>query len=1080
MMDVGQWLAGLGLEKYAELFAEHEIGEDALPHVTEEDLTAIGVALGARRQILAALPALTEPAPLPAPPQEAERRQITVMFCDLVGSTALSEQLDPEDLRALMQDYQKAAGSVIERYEGHVAQYLGDGLMTYFGWPQAHEDDAERAVRASLEIVEAVKAMELQVRVGIATGPVVVGETGAGDASVPKLAVGETPNLAARLQGLAGADEIVVGPSTRRLLGGTFELVNMGQQTLKGIVEPVPAHRITGIATTEGRFEAQHQHLTPLVGREAEMAMVMARWEQAKAGEGQVIVLGGEPGIGKSRITQALRERVAEEPHTRLRYQCSPYHTNSALHPVIEQLERAAGFERDDGPDDKLDKLERLLPDGAGRALVSSLLSLPVERYPALAMSPQKQKEETLRLLAGMATALAADAPVLLIFEDAHWIDPTSQELLDLIVPAVSGHRVLAVITHRPEYTPPWTGQGHVAPLALTRLGRADAAAMVARVSDTPLPGDILDQIVAKTDGVPLFVEELTKTVLESGVETASAIPETLQDSLMARLDRLSPVKEVAQIGACIGREFSHELLAAVSRLGDNELTDALQQLVTSELVYRSGTTYTFKHALVQDAAYNSLLKSRRQQLHTNIARALIEKDATIAESEPELLAHHYTQAGLTEEAIPHWLAAGQNAAERSAYIEAVNHMRHGLSLLKSLPASSDRAERELILLNHLATPIMYTKGYAAPEAGEIYERLHELCSQVGAGIHIFQALSGISQYHMVRGDVDQALVIAEEALPLAEKLGDAGPLLEANRLVGLHCAWSGQLERSLAPLDRVRKIFDPEQHRDFAAIYGQNHFMSSCALESIARAALGYPDQALRLRQMAVTEAEETGHAFSIAYARSLTLTTLQFLKDTRRVQDSIDDAVDFATEHGLVWYLAWALLIKGWLMTRSGNVSGGIEQVYEALGIWRETGTGIFLPYSHTMIAEALAGEGEFDDALSLVDGAIVQADRSGERTYDAETRRVRGELLLQADPRDVENAYEAFKDSINVAKRQSAKLWELRAATSLARLWQSQGKTREAHDLLAPVYGWFTEGFDTADLKEAKALLAELAAA
>ena len=402
MTDVGEWLAGLGLEKYAALFAEHEITDDALAYLTEEDLTAIGVALGARRRILAAIPALAEPAPA-APPREAERRQITVMFCDLVGSTALSEKLDPEDLRSLMQDYQQAAGGVIERYGGHVAQYLGDGLMTYFGWPQAHEDDAERAVRASLNIVEAVGAMDLQVRIGIATGPVVVGETGAGDASVPKLAVGETPNLAARLQGLAGADEIVIGPSTRRLLGGTFELVDLGEQALKGIVEPVPAHRVAGLAATEGRFEARTHNLTPLVGREAEMAMVMARWEQACAGEGQVILLSGEPGIGKSRITQTLRERIADEPHTRLRYQCSPYHTNSALHPVIEQVERAAGFTRDDGTDRKLDKLEALFPapsNGAGRALVASMVSLPTDRYPALAMSPQKQKEETLRLLA--------------------------------------------------------------------------------------------------------------------------------------------------------------------------------------------------------------------------------------------------------------------------------------------------------------------------------------------------------------------------------------------------------------------------------------------------------------------------------------------------------------------------------------------------------------------------------------------------------------------------------------------------------------------------------------------------------
>ena len=542
MATLQQWLEDLGLGEYTKAFADNAVDLEIIADLDDGDLEKIGVKLGHRKKILKAIAALAE-SPLTPPPaapaREAERRQITVMFCDLVGSTALSEQLDPEDLRTLMQAYQKAAGTVIERYGGHVAQYLGDGLMTYFGWPQAHEDDAERAVRAGLEIVDAVKSVEapepLRVRFGIATGPVVVGETGAGDASVPKLAVGETPNLAARIQGLAGPDEVIVGASTRRLIGGTFDLDERGEQTLKGIVEPIRVHRVTGVAEAEGRFEATRgAQLTPFVGREAEVALLLEKWEQARDGEGQLVLLSGEPGIGKSRITQVLRERTEQLPHTRLRYQCSPYHANSALYPVIEQLGRAAGFAGDDSIDERLTKLETLragstrpnegegLGEGAARkcALFAAMLSLDTgDRYPPLNMSPQKQKDETLQALVDQVANLAEQNPVLMIFEDAHWIDPTSQEMLDLLVPHLAAKRVLLLITYRPEYEPPWSqGLGNLTAVNLNRLGGKQATAMVTRVtSGKPLPDEVLAQIVAKTDGVPLFVEELTKTVLEAG-----------------------------------------------------------------------------------------------------------------------------------------------------------------------------------------------------------------------------------------------------------------------------------------------------------------------------------------------------------------------------------------------------------------------------------------------------------------------------------------------------------------------------------------------------------------------------------
>ena len=1081
MSDIRAWLDDLGLTDYAEAFETNAITIDLARDLSDQDLKDLGVTvMGHRKALLRAIDDLAPAAEAKAStaPREAERRQITVMFCDLVGSTALSEQLDPEDLRALMQAYQQAAGGVIERYGGHVAQYLGDGLMTYFGWPQAHEDDAERAVRASLDIVEAVNAMDLQVRIGIATGPVVVGETGAGDASVPKLAVGETPNLAARLQGLAAADEIIVGPSTRRLMGGTFELIDMGEQALKGIVEPVPAHQVTGLATTEGRFEAQHQHLTPLVGREAEMAMVMARWEQAKAGEGQVIVLGGEPGIGKSRITQAMRERLADQPHTRLRYQCSPYHTNSALHPFIEQLERAAGFERDDDPDDKLDKLERLLPDGAGRALIAALLSLPVERYPALAMSPQKQKEETLRLLAGMAMALAADAPVLLIFEDAHWIDPTSQELLDLIVPAVSGHRVLAVITHRPEYTPPWTGQGHIAPLALTRLGRADAAAMVARVSDTPLPDEVLDQIVAKTDGVPLFVEELTKTVLETGAETANAIPETLQDSLMARLDRLSSIKEVAQIGACIGREFSHELLAVVSPLGDNELTDALQQLVNNELIFRSGDTYTFKHALVQDAAYESLLRNRRQQLHLQLAQAIEAAHAQIATTAPELLGHHYSMAQDHENAVAYWVKAGQRALQSSALQETVGHFTKALAANNELPSSTERDRRELDIRVGLATAYMALLGWAANEVLETLSTVSELSRTLGDEDKLLTSLCLSAFGYGNRCQYTETDALIEDELEFAKTSGSSRAAVVAHTVAAWSYTHRGNFERARHHAAEVERLYVMSEHGDLANLINHDPLCLTLCWSGFRLWYEGWPDlaQANALKQLEL--ARDLDFPFNLVWSLSGGGYPLAFMGDVSTTISWVEEARAIARDQGVpFWDASLCDMFEGCVRIVGKEHERGYELLKHGADLWQLTGGASLVPLLNKFLATALGGMGRHEEGLELIDESIASIRETGHRMDESEVHRVKGELLLGKGDGSNSKAQEAYNEAIAVARSQGAKSYELRAATSLAKLWQSQGKRQEAHDLLAPVYDWFTEGFDTADLKEAKALLDNL---
>jgi class 3 adenylate cyclase/energy-coupling factor transporter ATP-binding protein EcfA2 len=726
MADIRQWLIGLDLGEYAERFEAERVDLAAAIHLTEEDLKELSVPLGPRKKLLCAIEALR------AASVEAGRRQVTVMFCDLVGSTALSKRLDPEDLRTLMGAYQQACGAVIERYDGHVAQYLGDGLMTYFGWPRAHENDAERAVQAGLEIVEAIKKLpspvELSVRVGIATGPVVVGETGGGDPSVAKVAVGETPNLAARVQAMAPPDTVVIPGNTRRLVGGMFDLVHFGDHQLKGFDGDVALYRVAGKASTESRFEAVHgASLTPLVGRDNELALLMERWQRAKHGEGQVVLLCGEPGIGKSRLVRALRECIAAESYLLHSYQCSPYHTNTAFYPIAANFARTAGLEHNDSVDDKLDKLEALVarvPADIGETtpLFAATLEIPTgERYALLDLSPKQQREKTLDALTNGVVRQARLQPMLFIAEDLHWVDPTSLECTTRIIERIRSERVLMVLTYRPEFVPPWTADGHVALITLNRLSRSHGASMVERLTGGKhLPDEIRDAIIDKTDGVPLFVEELTKTLLESRLLRESndryeldgplpplAIPSTLQDSLMARLDRLSPIKEVAQIAACIGREFSYELLTAITPLNDNELQDALQQLTNGELIFSQGTppdaNYTFKHALVQGTAYESLLKSKRRKLHAQLADVLEHQFPQISETEPELVAHHYTEAGLSEPAIRHWMRASEQAVAKSAIKEATNHLTKALELVSNIPESGEKSELEVTLLNALA-----------------------------------------------------------------------------------------------------------------------------------------------------------------------------------------------------------------------------------------------------------------------------------------------------------------------------------------------------------------------------------------
>ncbi len=741
MTDVTRWLEELGLGQYGARFRENDIEFDVLQHLTDEDLKELGLSLGHRKKILAAIHSLSvghlnlvEPVREETQTsllEDAERRQLTIMFCDLVGSTELSQMLDPEDLRDISRMYQHTCKDSIEQYEGFVARYMGDGLLAYFGYPKAHEDDAERAIHAGLEIIKAIadlnnslgKEVKLAVRIGVATGLVVVGDLIGEGASEESPVVGQTPNLAARLQGLAKENTIVISPQTYKLAGESFECQDLGSHKLKGFTDPVNVWEVTNPAKAS-RFDTRRRKgLTPLVGREEEIKLLLRRWEQLNEGEGQVVLLSGEPGIGKSRITQTMRDRISEDPHIRLSYQCSPYHTNTAWHPIVEQLIHAAQLHRDDSVKTQLGKLEVLLAQSARNVeevipLFAELLSIPLDEHRMLPdLLPERKKEKTLEALVTQLQGLSEHQPVFMVFEDVHWADPTSLELLELIIDKLQLMKVLLVITFRPEFTPPWTGFGHVTSLTLNRFNRGLVTAMIERVTrGKPLPDEVREHIADKTDGIPLFVEELTKTLLESDVlteeshryvisESASklSVPVTLRDSLVARLDRLTSAKEVAQVASVIGREFPYDLLTALSPLSDSNLQEALTELTETGLVFSRGTTtrgsYVFKHALVQDAAYESLLRSKRKELHAQVANALKIHFPERGETEPELIALHLTKADQWEQAIVYWQLAGKRAISRSANLEAIAHFSQGLELLPDDSKTEEQTELKLDLL---------------------------------------------------------------------------------------------------------------------------------------------------------------------------------------------------------------------------------------------------------------------------------------------------------------------------------------------------------------------------------------------
>jgi predicted ATPase len=950
--------------------------------------------------------------------------------------------------------------------------------------------------------LEQDKGIRLAIRVGIHTGLTVVGDIGEGQKH-ELLALGEAPNIAARIQGVAEPDTVAISAVTFQLIEGYFTCQDLGSHMLKGVETPVQIYRVLSESGAQSRLDiVTTRGLTPLVGREQEVGLLLERWGQVKDGQGQVVLLSGEGGIGKSRLVQVLKEHVAEEAHTRFECRSSPYFQNTALYPMTDLIERTVQLQREDSPDEKVSKLERTLSQFTldleeTVPLFATLLSLPLseERYPPLPWTPQRQRQKTLETMVAILLELAERQPVLFIVENTHWLDPSTLELLDLLIDQAPTSQILTLFTYRPEFQPTWGNRSYLTQVTLNRLSRSQVEQIVERITDgQSLPAEVLQQIVEKTDGVPLFVEELTKAILESGhlkevdghyeltgALPSLAIPSTLQDSLMARLDRLVTAKAVAQYAAVIGRQFTYALLQAVSQLDEPTLQRELGRLVDAELVYQRGlppqATYLFKHALIQDAAYQSLLKSTRQQYHQRIAQVLEEYFPETAEAQPELLAHHYTEAGLIEQAVGYWHQAGQGAVERSANVEAIAHLNKGLEVLKILPETPERTQQELAVLASLGPALIVTKGQASPEVEQVYARARELCMSVGETPQLSSVLLGLWVFYLVRAELQTARELSEQLLTLAQRQHDTAMHLQAHRALGAPLLCLGDLTLARGHFEQGIALYDSEAHRSLVSRYDADPGVVCLSWTAQVLWLLGYPDQASDRRCEALRLAQELSHPYSLAFALGFAAQLHQCRQEWQASQGQAEAVIALSTAHGFSSWVAVGTIVQGWALVEQGQRVEGITQIRQGLTAFQATGAKLYLPYYAALLAEAYGKAGQIEEGLAMLTEALVLVDKTEERWYTAEIHRLKGVLLLAQSPDNQTRAEACLHQALSIARRQEAKSLELRTAMSLARLWQQQDKRQDAYDLLAPVYGWFTEGFDAADLKEAKALLEEL---
>jgi class 3 adenylate cyclase/predicted ATPase len=1124
---VAAWLESLGLGMYRESFQQNAIAWDVLPELNEGDLEALGVLLGHRKTLLRAIAQLSQRAEVmgpgsipiavspekpPVPPErdQAERRQLTVMFCDLVDSTALSRRVDPEDLQEVIRRFLDACSHTIGRLNGYIAKYMGDGMVVYFGYPQAHEHDAERAVHAGLAILDTVKTLNhdnphpefgMAARIGIATGHVVVGELMGQDTAKERSVFGETPNLAARLQALATPNQLVIDPVTKHLVGHEFEFADLGAVSLKGFDTPVQAWQVLSIRLSASRFESyRSSHLTNFVGREQELALLLGRWREAVGGEGQVVLLCGEAGIGKSRIARSLCDRLADERYQTIQFQCSPYHTNTALYPAITCLRQAAGLATQDSAQTQLEKLnvlarERGIENQDTVSLLADLLSIRGEyRDPPLTVSSETRKDMTLEALVHYLQGLADRSPVLFILEDAHWLDPTTLDLMTRIIDRIRQMRVLLLITFRPEFKPVWAEYSYVTFLTLSRLPRRHSAELVAAMTGGKvLPPEVQQAILAKTDGIPLYIEALTENVLESGLLTEGndaftlkgplkelPIPDSLHALLMERVDRLGQAKDIVQTGAAIGREFTYELLQATVEMPDSQLRQALDRFVASGLVFQEGeiplATYHFKHALVQDAAYSTLPKKPRRVLHARIAKTLERRFAERAKMELELLAYHYEQAGLAGPAVEYWHRAARRDAERSANIEALNHFHRALDLLKDLPPGPERNALELELLIARGVPLLSVKGYASDDMEQNYRRAKDLSQEHSGSLHQFRAIRGLWVFHLVRGQLANARGLAENLLALAHREQSSDLLVEAHRDLGTTYFYLGQFDEARTHLLAAKSLDDPNQHRSLALRYGQDPGITARTYLARTLWILGEVEQADTLALEAIGMARAAEHPYTLVF----TLVFLSWLysaaRNMNRTLELADEAIAVSTQYSFALGLAWATTSQGWALAETGQEEG-LGKLINGLSATRATGARIHDTCTLALLADIYLRHNRIDEGLATIEEAQTLAGTGGELFWQAELHRLKGELLLKQSDQSIPAAEQCLCDALKIAQDQHATMLELRAATSLAKLWKKLNKFGEAKRILSSVYSRFNERVDTLDLIEAKTVLEQL---
>ena len=1110
---VSAWLENLGLGRYAEAFQQNAITWDVLPELKESDLEALGVLLGHRKILLRAiahlsqraegmgpgtLPIAVSPDTQPFPPErdQAERRQLTVMFCDLVDSTALSRRLDPEDLQDVIRRFLDACSQTIGRFNGYIAKYMGDGMLVYFGYPQAHENDAERAVHAGLALLDTVKALhhdnphpELRIaaRIGIATGQVVVGELMGQDTAKERSVFGETPNLAARLQGVAQPNQLIIDPVTKRLVGNEFECADYGVFSLKGFDTPIQAWDVLSIRLSTSRFESSRSsHLTNFVGREQEISLLLGRWREAIDGEGQVVLLSGEAGIGKSRIVRTLCDRLADARYQTIQFQCSPYHLNTALYPATTFLQHAAGLASQDSAQAQLNKLHALaresgIEDQDTVSLLADLLSIRGDdRYPTVNVSSEKRKDMTLEALVHYLQGVADRCPVVFIVEDAHWLDPTTLDLLTRIIDRIRQMRVLLLITFRPDFKPVWAEYSHVTFLTLSRLPRRQSAELVAAMTGGKgLPPAVQQAILAKTDGVPLYIEALTENVLESGLLTEGnesftlkgslkelPIPDSLHALLMERVDRLGPAKEIVQTGAAIGREFTYELLQATVEVPDSQLKNALDHFVASGLISQEGeiplAKYHFKHALVQEAAYNTLPKKPRRLLHARIAKTLESRFAERIKMEPELLAYHYEQAGLTGLAVDYWHRAARRDAERSANIEALNHFNRALELLKDLPQGPERNDLELEILLARGVPLLSVQGHASDEVERNYRRAKDLSQEHSDSVHQFRAIWGLWVFHQVRGQLANSRDLAENLLALANREQSAALRIEAHRILGSTYFFLGRFDEARTQLLSAKSLDDPNQHRSLALRYAQDPGITAGSYLARTLWILGEVGQAETMAREAIDMARELEHPLTRVFTLVYLCWIYSTLRNPNRTLELADEAIAVSTQYSFALGLALATTYQGWALAENGQEEG-LGKFINGISAIRVTGAGLNNTFTLALLAEIYLRNNRVEEGLGAIEEAQKLAVTGGERFWQAELLRLKGELLLgQSDP-SVQAAELCFCEALKIAQDQHAKMLELRAATSLAKLWRKLNKSDDAKRILQSVYSRFTEGVD-----------------